>query len=46
MKELFRNHRELMGSPHDLWVVMKSRFNHEDFDEVRKIFIGALNRID
>ena len=29
-----------------MWVVMKSRFNHEDFDEVRKIFIGALNRID
>jgi hypothetical protein len=46
MKELFRNHRELLETPHDLWVVIKQRFGHDERDEVERLFVDALIRVN
>lgn len=46
MKELFRNHGRLLESPHDLWVVIKKRFQHRERDEVERIFTDALIHIN
>lgn len=42
MKELFRNHRELLKDPHDLWVVIKKRFGRDERDKVERLYIDAL----
>jgi len=46
MKELFRNHGGLLEAPHDLWVVIKQRFRREERDEVERLFVDALIRIN
>mgnify|MGYP001052759771 CR=1 FL=1 len=42
MKELFRNHGELLEVPHDLWVIIKKRFGREERDKVERLYVDGL----
>lgn len=49
MKELFRLNRHRVTESHDLWVVMKSRFNKENPGEVReaeRLFTYAMKKMN
>lgn len=49
MKELFRLNRHRVIENHDLWIVMKSRFNKEDAGEVREaegLFTYAMKKMN
>ncbi len=49
MKELFRLNRHRVTENHDLWIVMKSRFNKENAKEVREaegLFTYAMKKMN
>lgn len=49
MKELFRVNQHLVTENHDLWIVMKSRFNKmipAEIEEIEGLFIQALKKMD
>ena len=46
MKELFRLNQGLVGSKHDLWIVMKKRFDREQSAGIEQMFLESLERIE
>jgi ribonuclease P protein component len=46
MRENFRLHNRLLEQKHDLWVVIKERFDHSRSLEIEKIFVNALIEIN
>lgn len=46
MKELFRLNQHLVTSRHDLWIVVKKKFDQSNMSEIERLFIDALIRIE
>ncbi len=46
MKELFRLNQHLVTSRHDLWIVVKKKFDQSNMPEIERLFVDALIRIE
>ncbi len=46
MKELFRLNQHLLTSRHDLWIVVKKKFDQSNMSEIERLFVDALIRIE
>ncbi len=46
MKEIFRLNQHLVKTKHDLWIVMKSKFDQDSSREAGQLFLTSLKKID
>lgn len=46
MRDLYSNNREKLKESHDLWILMKKKFSKSDSNEIEKLFVEALLKIN
>ena len=46
MRDLYSHNRDMLKEGHDLWILMKKKFSKSDSDEIEKLFVEALLKIN